>query len=441
MTAVNFLTDKNAELMEKSAQFISPTNARAFDIVAAKAQGTYLWDVNGTKYLDFTTGIAVNNIGHCHPKVVEATKNQIDKLIHCSAVTSHKGIIALAEKLAEVTPGDLNCVFLNNSGGEAIDAAIKFARFVTGRPNIIHFTGSFHGRTLLATALTSSKTHYREGYEPLPSGIFAVPYPHCFRCPAKQTAGSCQLECFDFIETSLKHLVKPHSVAAIIMEPVLGEGGYVVPASSYNKPGGYMQRLRELCDKHGIMLILDEVQTGFGRTGKWFAANHWNLVPDAMVLAKGIASGFPMAAVVSRRELMAKWTAGRHGSTYGGNPVACAAALASMEVIESEDLISNAQIMGVRMVAKLKELARKFPCIGDIRGLGLMIGVELVDENGAPDGDKLSKLVDECFKRRLLLLDCGTDDHVIRFLPPLNVTSSEVDEALRIVEEALTAIN
>lgn len=432
--------DRNVELMEKSQRFVCPSNARAFDIVAEKAKGTYLWDVNGDRYLDFTTGIAVNNIGHCHPKVVEATQRQIESLIHCSAVTSHQGIISLSEKIADIAPGDLDCVFLNNSGGEAIDAAIKFARFVTKRPNIIHFTGSFHGRTLLATALTTSKTHYREGYEPLPSGIFSVPYPYCYRCPVNQVPTKCNLECFDPLQKAFKHWVTPESVAAIIMEPILGEGGYAVPASGYTKPDGYMQRLREICDKHGILLILDEVQTGFGRTGKWFAANHWNLVPDVMVLAKGIASGFPMAAVVSRRELMAKWTAGRHGSTYGGNPVACAAALASIKVIEEERLIENASRMGKLMMERLIEMKKRFSFVGDVRGLGLMIGVELVDSKGLPDGKRLNRLVNECFARHLLLLDCGPYDQVIRFLPPLNVSESEVNEALSIFEQSLAAI-
>lgn len=432
--------DKNIELMEKSHQFVCPSNARAFDIVTSRASGTYLWDVNGDRYLDLTMGIAVNNVGHCHPAVVDATRKQIETLIHCSAVTSHERIIELSEKIASLAPGDLNCVFLNNSGGEAIDAAIKFARYVTGRPNIVNYTGSFHGRTLLGTALTTSKIHYREGYEPFPAGIFSVPYPFCYRCPVNKTPGSCNLECFDPFEKAFKHWVKPESVAAVIMEPILGEGGYVVPGDGYKGEKGYMQGLREFCDKHGILLILDEVQTGFGRTGKWFACQHFGIVPDALVLAKGIASGFPMAAVVSRRELMAKWTPGRHGSTYGGNPVACAASLASIKVIEDEQLLENAQRMGERMRTRLAALKERFSFIGDVRGLGLMIGVELIDKEGRPDGSRLSRLVSECFKRKLLLLDCGSYDQVIRFLPPLNISAEEVDEGLAIFEEGLEAI-
>ncbi len=432
---------KNAEMLDRYKAHIAPTNSRAFDIVAHRGHGSYLWDVDGERYLDFTSGIAVNNVGHCHPAVVSAVKKQIEQLIHTSMVTCHMPIIELAEKLAEIAPPGLDSVFLNNSGGEAIDAALKFARFTTKRPNIISFTGAFHGRTLLATAITTAKSLYREGYEPLPSGIYQVPYPYCHRCPVGKQPGGCQLECFSALELLFKHQVKPHTVAAIIMEPVLGEGGYVVPATGYPVENGYMQRLRQLCDEHGIMLVFDEVQSGFGRTGQWFAANHWDLSPDIMVMAKGIASGFPMAGFMARKELMDKWSPGRHGSTYGGNPVACAAALASIKLIEQENLLENARKMGERITSRMHLLKERYSSIGEIRGLGLMIGIEFVDENGKPDGVRLSALVDACLERKLLLLDCGSSDHVIRFLPPLNCSQNEVDEALEIFEQALAAVH
>jgi 4-aminobutyrate aminotransferase len=433
--------NKNQKWLETSAKHVAPTNARCFDIVAERAEGAYLWDVNGTRYIDFGMGIAVNNVGHCHPEVVKAAKNQIDKFIHGAMVTSHVPLIELSKKLAEIAPEKLDTVFLNNTGGEAIDAAIKFARFVTQRPNIIAFTGAFHGRTLLATALTTAKSYYREGYEPLPSGIYHVPYPYCYRCPVKQEPNHCKLECFELLEKTLQHQVKPNTVAAIIMEPVLGEGGYVVPATGYKKQNGYMERLRELCDKYGIMLIFDEVQTGFGRTGKWFACEHWDIVPDALVVAKGIASGFPLAGVISRKELMEKWSAGRHGSTYGGNPVSCSAALASIKVIEDDNLLDNARVMGNMLVDRFNEMKKKYPVIGEVRGLGLMIGVELIDKHGMPDGKALLQLVNECFKRNLLLLDCGSHDHVIRFVPPLNVTKEQLEEALAIFEAGLKELD
>lgn len=432
--------DQNVALLERAAKHVSSTNARAFELVASHGKGSYLWDANGDRYLDFTSGIAVNNVGHCHPKVVEAVREQAGKLIHIAAVTCHEPLIKLAEKVAELAPGDLDTVFCNNSGGEAIDAAIKMARYVSGRTNIISFEGAFHGRTLLGTALTSSKSHYRDGYEPLPSGIHHIPYPNCYRCPVGQKAASCKLECFDLVEKTFKHFVKPESVAAVIIEPQQGEGGYIVPASGYTGKVPYMQRLREICDKYGILLIVDEVQTGFGRTGKWFAVNHWDVVPDIMVLAKGIASGFPMAAVVARKEHMKKWSPGKHGSTYGGNPVACASALASIKVIEEENLVENARVQGEYLTERVKAMAKKHKFIGDVRGLGLMLGIELVTETGEPDGKRLSALVEACAKRKLLLLDCGSYDHVIRFLPPLNVSRAELDEGLAIFEEALGSI-
>jgi len=248
--------DLSQSYLDKGERYIAPANSRYFNIVAERGEGSYLWDVNQERYLDFAQGIAVNNVGHCHPKVVEATRKQIGKLIHCSAVTHHTLNVALAEKLAQISPGDLDCVFLNNSGGEAVDAAIKMARFVTGRPNVIAFNGGFHGRTLLATTLTTAKAHYREGYEPLPSGIFFMDHPYCFRCPINKSPSSCALDCFDLFEQMFHRVVKPNSVAAIILEPVQGEGGVVAPASSYPDGSAYMRRLREICDQHGILLIL-----------------------------------------------------------------------------------------------------------------------------------------------------------------------------------------
>lgn len=434
------LTDRALDFLARDERHIARANARYFDVVAESAAGSYLWDVNGKRYLDFAMGIAVNNVGHCHPQVVESTRAQIGKLIHCSAVTHHTLNIALAEKLAQITPGRLDCTFFNNSGGEAVDAALKLARFVTGRPNIVAFKGSFHGRTLLATALTTSKSYYREGYEPLPSGIFHVDHPYCYRCPVGRTPNQCDLECFDLFEQLFGHMAKPSSVAAVVLEPVLGEGGVVTPASGYTKGPSYMRRLRDLCDKHGILLVFDEVQTGFGRTGEWFACQHWGVEPDIMIMAKGIASGFPMAGVIARKELMDKWSSGRHGSTYGGNPVACAAALASINVIEQQNLLANSRKMGGILMERLSPLPKRYPFIGDVRGLGLMIGMEMIDDSGAPDGKRLSKFVTECKNRGLLLLDCGDHDHVVRLTPALNVSENEVAEALTIMEESLQAI-
>lgn len=430
-----------SDLLERDGQYLSHTGHRCFPVVAARGEGSYLIDVDGKRYLDFAMGIGVNNVGHCHPRVVAAAVEQVRRLIHCSAVTHHERNIELAEKLAEITPGRLASVFFNNSGGEAVDAAIKMARYVTGRPNVVSFTGAFHGRTLLATALTTAKSHYREGYEPLPSGIFQVSYPYCYRCPVGRRPESCRMECLDVFKLLFQHNVKPHSVAAIIIEPVLGEGGYVVPAGDYKGGMNYMKELRKICDENGIMLVFDEVQSGFGRTGKWFAADHFDVEPDIMIMAKGIASGFPMAGIISRKELMDKWTVGRHGSTYGGNPVACAAAMASIEVIEQERLLENATARGHYLMERLRALSAKFPFIGHVRGLGLMIGAEIVDAAGNPDGERLSGLQAQCARAGLLLLDCGSKDHIIRFIPPLNVSQNEVDECLSILEESLQSVS
>lgn len=432
--------DKTKELLARDERYLAPTAARCFEIVAERAAGSYIWDVDGNQYLDFTMGIGVNNIGHCHPAVVQAAQAQMEKLIHCSCVTHHKLSIELAEKLTQITPGQLDSVFFNNSGGEAVDAAIKMARYVSDRPNVVAFTGAFHGRTLLATALTTAKSHYREGYEPLPSGIYSVPYPYCYRCPVNQIPGKCDLECFGLLNKLFEHQVKPHTVASIIMEPVLGEGGYVVPATGYAKHDGYMRKLRKLCDEQGILLVFDEVQSGFGRTGKWFGCDNWNVEPDVMIMAKGIASGFPMAAIISRKELMDRWTVGRHGSTYGGNPVACAAALASISVIEKEGLLDRACQAGTTIMSRLTELAKAQASIGEVRGLGLMIGVEIVNDKGQPDGARAAKLINEFFKQGLLLLDCGQKDHIFRLIPPLNVSDAEVNEALSIIEDGFAKV-
>jgi 4-aminobutyrate aminotransferase len=268
-----------------------------------------------------------------------------------------------------------------------------------------------------------------------------APYPYCYRCPVNQKPGECELECFGLMDKLVAHQVKPSTVAAIIKEPILGEGGYVVPATGYKKQSSYMSKLREFCDKHGILLIFDEVQSGFGRTGQWFACENWGVEPDILIMAKGIASGFPMAAIISRKELMDKWTVGRHGSTYGGNPVACAAALANIKVIESQQLLAHCRQMGEQMRARLLSLAEKFLFIGEIRGIGLMNGIEIVDANKQPDGDLAARIIEECFKRKLLLLDCGAKDHVLRLLPPLNVSADELNKALTILEEAFVSVS
>lgn len=413
------------------AQYVNPVLLRNTQIVADHGKGSWLYDLNGDKYLDFTCGIAVNNIGHCHPRVVEAIQKQAAQLIHTSVTAHHKNYIELCKRLAEIAPGDLDSTFLSNSGAEAVEGAIKMARYVTGRHGIINFRGSFHGRTLLATALTTSKAHYRERYGPFPAGIYTAPYPYTYRSVHRGNPEACAQECLNFIQLIFDHQVPPDHVAAMLIEPVLGEGGYVVP------PEGYLKRLRQIAAQHGILFIADEIQSGFGRTGKMFALEHFDVQPDVLLMAKGIAGGMPLSAFTASKNLTQHWKPGRHGTTFGGNPVSCAAALASLEVIEQEGLIERAAKVGQMMLNRLSEFAKEKPHIGEVRGLGLMIGIDFNDEGGAP-GSKTAELVTRrCFENKLLVLTCGTYGHVIRLLPPLNITDSEIEQGLEILEKSM----
>lgn len=426
-------TDKNLEYLQMDDKYVNPVLARSARIVAERARGSYIYDMNGDKYLDFTTGIAVNNVGHCHPKVVEAVTAQVQELMHTSVVTHHKKYIELCQKLTEIAPSkNLDSVFLANSGAEAVEGAIKMARYVTGRPGIINFKGSFHGRTLLATALTTSKLYYREKYEPLPTSIFSVPYPYEYRSHFRGNEKGLIEDCLEHFEVLFSQYISPQQVASIIIEPVQGEGGYIVP------PQGFLQRIREIADKHGILLIIDEVQTGFGRTGKMFATEHFAVEPDIMLMAKGIAGGMPLAGFISRKELTSKWLPGRHGSTFGGNPVSCAAALATIDVIQEEKLAERADKLGKKMLERLQKFAQGKAHIGDVRGLGMMIAIEFNDKNGHPSKELADKVAAKALENKLLLLTCGNHGQVIRLIPPLNMSDAEAEEGLNILEKAMT---
>jgi len=326
----------------------------------------------------------------------------------------------------------LDCFFFSNSGAEAVEGAIKLARHASGRPNVIVFQGSFHGRTALTMALTTSKTVYRAGYGPLPAGVFVAPYPYVYRYgwTAEETEAFCLRE----LEFLLKTQTAPAETAAILVEPVLGEGGYVVPTP------GFLAGLRRICDRHGILLIADEIQSGLGRTGKWFAIEHFGIVPDVMVMAKGLASGLPLSGVAARRELMECWVPGSHGGTYGGNAVACAAAVATIRAIREEGLLENAQRMGARLMEALRGLQDEFPVVGDVRGLGLMVASEFTGPDGSPATDLAKAVVKGCLKRHLMLLTCGPWDNTIRWIPPLIVTLEQVEEAVAIFREAVAEV-
>lgn len=417
-------------------ELFSPVLYRMSPVVAERAEGCYLWDVNGRRYLDFTSGIGVTNTGHCHPRVVAVAQAQVAKLIHGQQnIVWHEPLMRLAEELLPVMPDGIDTFFFSNSGAEAIEASIKLARWATGRPNIIAFERSFHGRTVGAMSLTSSKTVYRAGYQPLMAGVFFAPYAYCLRCPvACRSEGrfgfeNCCLYSLDHIEWMLHAMTAPEETAAMIIEPVLGEGGYVVP------PPDFIRGLREICDRHGILLIADEIQTGVGRTGKFWAVEHFGVTPDIIVMAKGLASGFPLSGIAARRELMERWAPGAHGGTYGGNAVACAAAVATVQLMK-EGLVERAGEMGAHLLTGLRALQSDFAMMADVRGLGLMVGVEFM-RDGKPAGDLAKAVVDDCVEHGLMLLTCGTDNNVVRWIPPLVVTREQIDEALQIFAGAL----
>jgi 4-aminobutyrate aminotransferase len=366
--------------------------------------------------------------------VLKAAHEQLDKLVHISVVAHHQPAIELAERIAALAPGKLDKVFFANSGAEAVEGAIKLARYVTGRPGLIAFHGAFHGRTYGALSLTASKGYYRERYEPLLPAVYHVPYPYPYRNPTGPDEAATLDYVFNFIDEMLDTRVPPRNVAAFIVEPVLGEGGYVVP------PPAFMPRLRALCDRHGILLIADEVQSGYGRTGKMFACEHSDVVPDIMTLAKSIASGLPLSAVVATSKLMDKWEPAAHGSTFGGNPVACAAGIATLDIFEREHILENATEKGTQLISRLRELQRRTPAIGEVRGLGLMVGVELVKQDGTPDKDLQRKIRKVCLDSGMVLLSCGPHDNVLRLIPPLNISQAELDEGWQILNGAFQEV-
>jgi 4-aminobutyrate aminotransferase len=416
--------------------WLAPSLAQDWpNLPIVRAEGTNVYGLDGRRYLDFVSGMAACNLGHRHPRVVAAAKAQLDQLIHGPiGVVVYDSILRLSEELARVTPGDLNTFFWSNGGAEAVEGALKLARYVSRRPGIVGFVGGFHGRSLGAASVTTSNVKYRRHYEPLLPSIYHVPFPYCFRCPFRPASGCCD-DPFVSLDRLFRHVIAPDEVAAVLIEPILGEGGYVVP------PAGFLARLREMCDGHGILLILDEIQTGFGRTGEMFAAQTFGITPDILVLSKSIASGFPLSAVAASPALMQRWTAGAHGTTFGGNPVACAAAVATLEVFREEHVLDNVHRRSEEAFTRLEALARRSPFIGDVRGKGLMIGLEFVDpRDGTPAGAAVKRVLEGCLHRGLLLYPAGWAGHVLRFIPPLTVSPNELSEGLTILEEVVQGL-
>lgn len=412
---------------------ISPVWSRSATVVADHGEGIYLFDTDGRRYIDFTSGIGVTNTGHAHPRVVQAIQAQAGKILHAQAnIVYHEPMIQLTQELSQILPPQLDSYFFSNSGAEAVEAAVKLARAATGKPNVVVFQGSFHGRTHATMAMTTSKTIYRAGYQPLVPGIFVAPFPYAY------AYGWDEDTAVDFCIKELKRLLKmqtaPSETAAIVIEPELGEGGYV-PA-----PNRFMQKLRQLCDENGILLVADEVQTGYGRTGKWFAVEHSEVVPDILIMAKGLASGMPLSGIAASRELMEKWPPGSHGGTYGGNAVSCAAAVATIQVLREEKLIENAANMGVVLTTGLRKLQEEHPEIGDVRGWGLMIATEFTTPDGEPWGERAGAVAKACHEQGLMLLTCGAYGNVIRWIPPLIVNQAQLQEGLGIFSDALSSL-
>ena len=418
-------------IFEENILYMSPVWSRIFAIQSERAEGSYIYGEDGRKYLDFTCGIGVTNTGHCHPKVVEAIRKQAGMFLHAQAnIVIHKPMMQLIEELRTIVPPSIDGFFFSNSGAEAVEGAMKLARNATGKNSVIVFSGSFHGRTAGTMALTTSKTVYKMGPQLLPSGVYVAPYPYAYRLGMSETQATQYA--LEAVEELLATQIAPSDVAAILIESVLGEGGYVPP------PAGFLKGLREICNKHGILLILDEIQSGFGRTGEWFAFNHYDVEPDIMTVAKGIASGLPLSGVFSSLDLMKKWPGGSHGGTYGGNAIACAAAVATIQAMREENMLENAQQRGTQLQTGLRKLQEEYEQIGDVRGLGLMIGSEFEVEGKFKNAKPLVKeIIHAAEERGLLLLSCGTYDSTIRWIPPLNVTEGQVSDALNVFTDSL----
>jgi 4-aminobutyrate aminotransferase len=416
-------------MLARDVTVASPSYPRDYPFVMSHGRGTEVWDVDGNRFLDFVAGIAVCSTGHAHPLVVAAVKAAADKFLHVSSDYWHENMTALTERLAEHAPmGEPVMSFLCQSGTESVEGAIKLARYVTGRPRFIGFLGSFHGRTMGSLSFTSSKYTQQKGFAPTMPGVTHVPYPNTYR---PLLAGNDQGKAvLNYIRMLFERNVPASEVAAILIEPLQGEGGYLVP------PPGFLQGLRDICDENGILLIFDEVQSGVGRTGKMWACQHDGVRPDIMTSAKGLGSGMPIGAIMAKKTIMEQWKRGAHGNTYGGNPLSCAAAIATLDLVKGE-YAANAARVGAHFMKRLGELARDFPCIGEVRGRGLMIGMELIenDADRTPARALCERVVTRAFHNGLLLLSCGTS--TVRFMPPLSVTEAEIDEAVALLRGSL----
>jgi len=409
---------------------LSPLLVQSSGICAERGEGSWLYDEQGNRWLDFTSGIGVTSTGHCHPKVVAATQAQVAKLVHAQyATVKHPNMLELTDRLYQHLPKHMDAVAFSNSGSESVEAAFRLARQATGRPNIVVFRGGFHGRTMGAASLTTSNNKVRTGWAPLMAGVSVAPFPHSYRY------GWDEDTTVDFCLKELDHLMitecNPKDTAAMIIEPVQGEYGY------YPAPKRFMEGLQARCKEHGILLIVDEIQAGYGRTGKFWSHEHSGVSGDILITAKGLASGYPLSAIAASKELMSHGYPGSQGGTYGANVVACAAALATLDVIEDEQLVARAEKLGAELRSHLEGLKTEHDCIDEIRGAGLMLGVEMVSAPNKPDGDRAARILKHCEQNGMLMLRCGSHGQVVRWLPPLTVTEAEMEQAVNLFEAAL----
>lgn len=430
---------KSADLLAKKNRYVARGISCTVPIFVEEARGAVIKDVDGNKYIDFYGGIATLNAGHCPEPVVAAIKAQAEKLLHsCFMITMYENYVRLAEKLADLCPvkGEARVMFAN-SGAEAVENAVKIARFYTRKPGIISFECAFHGRTLLTMSLTSKVKPYKFGFGPMAPEVYKVPSAYCYRCHFNSSYPGCGLHCLEQFHRFFVAEVAPENVAAMIIEPVQGEGGFVVP------PPDFLTGLQEICTEKGIVFIVDEVQTGFGRTGRMFAVEHWGVKPDLMTVAKSIASGMPLSGVIGRAEIMDAPDPGHIGGTYGGNPVSCAAALATLDYIQEQQLPDRAVRIGDVAMSRLRAMQEKYPLIGDVRGLGAMVAMELVKDRKTkePAKEETGRIIQECYRRGLLVIGAGIFGNVVRLLMPLTITDGQLDEGLAILEEVVAEVN
>lgn len=420
------------DLIARQRKVIAPVIGYDTELVIERAEGIWVYDAAGNRWADFVCGTAVANLGHNHPAVAAAAHRQLDKVIHSGCVFRYDSIVEAAERLVDLTPEGIEKFGFSNSGAEAVEAAVKIAKKTTGRQGVVVFRGAFHGRTMGAVSYTTSNAKYRDGYHPVLGSVFVAPYPHPYRWG--MTDDEATDHALGELTLMLKHEVSPHNLAAMLVEPVQGEGGY------YPAPPRFLEALRALCDQHGIRLIFDEIQTGFGRTAEWFAADHYGVRPDIIALGKGIANGFPLSAYGASAEILDAFPPGSHGTTFGGNPVSCAAAVAVMDTMG--ELLPQARELSAHAFERLAKIQTDHPVIGDVRGLGLMIGVELVTdrESRQPDKEAFNTLQRHCLDNGLIIGDCGPDGNVIRFIPALVTTTEELDWALDLIDQGLDRI-